>query len=226
MMPRLRSRTSEGSRGGTGPRAVKSVAVMAVAGLALVGCAAAQPGAAAVVGESKISQSTIGEQMRGLNEVLGQPADAPAPAAARGLVAQDVTAELVEATADKHSIVVTDADIDETYDLELKRIGGEQQLLAAAAQAFVPPSEIRGFLSARLAFSALGEELASNGSPEEQTDAALDEVVKTGDEVGVSVAPRYGEWSPAQLTIVPQSDPVSQPGVPADDPLGQLLPQS
>lgn len=204
---------------------MKTVAVMAVAGLALVGCAAAQPGAAAIVGETKISQSSIGEQMRALNEILGQPADAPAPAATRGLVTQDVTAELVEATADRHGIVVTDADIDEIHNLELKRLGGEQQLLTAAAQAFVPPSEIRVFLGARLAFSALGEELASKGSPEEQTEVALDEVVKTGEELGVSVAPRYGEWSPTQLTIVPQSDPVSLPGVPTDNPLGQLLPQ-
>ena len=237
MNPRIRSRAATGSQGDVGSptasgslaarrsRTAKAVAVVAVTGFALVGCAAAEPGAAAVVGETTISQATIGDQMRALNETVGQPADTAAPAATRGLVTHSVTAELIDATTEKHGVSVTDAEVEEAYRLELKSVGGEKQLLAAAAQGFVPPSEVRKFLSTRLAFSALSQKLSPTGSAEAQTELALNELVRTGDELGVEVAARYGEWNSAQLQIVPLSDPVSIPEAPPENPLGQLIPQ-
>lgn len=219
MNPRRRSRV------GSGSRTAKAVAVVTMTGFALVGCTAAEPGAAAVVGEVTISQATIGAQMRALNETLDQPPDTAAPVATRGLVTHGVTAELIDATAKMHGISISEAEIEEAYNLELQRMGGEKPFLAAAAQAFVPPGDVREFFRARLVFSALAQELSPAGSPEMQTELALSELVKTADELGVSVAPRYGEWSSEQLQIVPPSDPVSIPEAPPENPLSQLIPQ-
>ncbi len=225
MSLRMSSRSGGGARAAKRARTAKVTAALVVTGFALVGCVAAQPGAAAVVGDVTISQATIGEQLRAVNETLEQPADSPAPAATRGLVTNNVTAELIDATAEGHSLSITDEDVEEAYNLELQRIGGEKPLLAAAAQGFVPPSQVRDFLKMRLTFSALAMELSPTGSPEVQTEVALVALATTSDELGVSVAPRYGEWSSAQLQVVPPSDPVSIPEAPPENPLSQLIPQ-
>jgi hypothetical protein len=207
------------------PRTAKIASLVAVSALALVGCSPAEPGSAAVVGDSTISQATIGEQMRTLNETLDQPVDTPAPAVTRGLVTNGVTVELIDATAERLGVAITDEDIEKAYLLELQELGGEEPLLEAYAQAFVPPSEIRTIFRTRLAFSALIQALAPTGSPDMQTQVALDALVSTSNELGVSVAPRYGEWDSAQLRIVPLSDPVSVPETQPENPLGQLIPQ-
>ncbi len=43
----------------------------AVAALALSACSTANPGDAAVVGDTRIPQTTIAEQMKSLNEAVG-----------------------------------------------------------------------------------------------------------------------------------------------------------
>ena len=225
MSLRMSSRSGGGSRAANRARTTKVTAALAVTGFALVGCSAAQPGAAAVVGDVTISQATIGEQMRAVNETLEQPADTPAPAVTRGLVTNNVTVELIDATAERHGLSITDEDVQEAYNLELQRLGGEKPLLAAAAQAFVPPSQVKDFLKTRLAFSALAQELSPTGSPDVQAQVALAALAATSDELGVSVAPRYGEWSSVQLQIVPPPDPVSIPEAPPENPLSQLIPQ-
>lgn len=193
----------------------------AVTALAASGCSSAFPGSAAAVGDERISEATIGEQLRTLNTTLGQPADTPSSVATSGLVTQGITGELIQATAADLGISVSQTQIDEAYALELQQLGSEQALEQAAAQSFVPPAEINDFLRNRLTFSLLAQALVPDGAPEQQQAAAIQALVDKGDELGIYVAPKYGEWSSAQLAIVPVADPLSEP---AEQPQGALDP--
>jgi hypothetical protein len=183
----------------------------AVSALALSGCASAFPGSAASVGENRIAEETIGDQLRSLNTTLGQPADTPSSIATIGLLTQGITGELINQVAADLGISVTQTQVDQAYALEVEQLGSQEALEQAAAQAFIPPEEINGFLVNRLAFSLVAQTLAPEAAPEQQQAVAVDAIVATGDELGVYVAPKYGEWSPAQLTIVPAADPLSKP---------------
>ena len=218
----MSDRTRLGAKVGARVGAMKVVVAAAVGILALAGCAAAHPGSAAVVGDTKITEETVSEQMVALNTALDRPADAPSEVAAAGIVSQEITRELIEQTAEKLGASVPPAQVDEAYQAELERAGSEEELAAAAAQAFVPKDRIKRFLATRLLFSAMAQRLAPGATPEELTQLAVAAVTKTGEEVGVEVAPRYGAWSPSQLQIVPEPDPVSKPAEGAANPFDQL----
>ena len=202
------------------------VAGVALTALTAAGCSSAFPGSAAAVGETRIAETTIGEQLRALNTTLGQPADTPSAIATSGLVSQGITGELIQATAADVGVSVTQSQIDEAYAVEVQQIGGEPALEQAAAQSFVPPDEINEFLGNRLTFSLLAQALVPAGTPEEQQAAAIGALVEKGDEIGIYVAPKYGEWSPAQLSIVPPADPLSKPAEPLQGALDPLAPPS
>ncbi len=200
------------------------VAGAALTALTAAGCSSAFPGSAASVGDTRIAETTIGEQLRALNTTLGQPADTPSTIATTGLVTQGVTGELIQATAAEVGVSVTQSQIDEAYAVEVQQIGGVPALEQAAAQSFVPPSEINAFLGNRLTFSLIAQALEPQGTPEQQQAAAIQAIVDKGDEIGIYVAPKYGEWSPAQLTIVPAADPLSKPAEQPQSALDPLAP--
>ena len=198
-------------------------AALGLAGLGLSGCAAAHTGTAAVIGDTKINEDVIGSQLNAINTVLGIPADSPSSVASLGLVTRNVQTELVNQLADSLDVTVPGSEVSEATNLAIQQAGGPELFEQQAAQSLVPPDEIETVLQASLLLAAIGETLAPGASPAEQQQAALQALSDYGLEVGVEIAPKYGEWSPQQLQPQAPTDPVSEPGEP---PAAQnLLPQ-
>lgn len=183
----------------------------ALAALVLTGCSTAEPGQAAVVGDTRIPENAIAEQMRSVNELAGRPAEEPSADLARTLVSYNLGYELIRQTAAELAVTVPRSQSDQVYDQQVQQLGGEQQLQEAAAQQGIPPQSLRRDLETQLLASAIAARLAP-GAPQEAAQAALLEKVReVAGRIGVDVAPKYGVWDPEQLQLVPNPDPVARP---------------
>lgn len=183
----------------------------AVAAVALSACSSANPGDAAVVGDVRIPQTTIAEQMQSLNEAVGQPADTPDANLARTLVSYNVGYELIGQTAEQLQVTVPAAQLDEIYNQQVQQLGGEQQLEQAAAQQGVAPANLRRDLQTQLLASAIVNKVAPGGDQQAGQAVLVEQVRSVADSIGVEVAPKYGTWDNEQLQLVPDPDPVARP---------------
>lgn len=183
----------------------------ASAALVLGACSTANPGDAAVVGDARIPQSVIAEQLRSVNEATGQDPDAPNAELTRTLVSYNVGYELIQQTADKLQVSVPAARLDEIYNQQVEQMGGEEALTRAAAEQGVAPVNLRRDLATQLLASAIVQKVAPSGDPQAGQTVLVDEVRKVAQSVGVEVAPKYGYWDNQELQITPDPDPVSRP---------------
>lgn len=181
------------------------------AALVLGACSSANPGDAAVVGDVRIPQSDIAEQVRSLNEAVGNPPDAPNAEVTRTLVSYNVGYELIRQTADKLQVTVPPARLDEVFAQQVAQLGGEEQLIAAAAQQGVAPANLRRDLETQLLASAIVAKVSPGSDPSAGQIVLTDAVREVAQSVGVEVAPKYGYWDNEQLQITPQPDPVARP---------------
>lgn len=188
--------------------AVAMTTVLLVTGLGA--CSTARPGDAAVVGDTRISESDIATQMASLNEAVGQPADTPSPELARTLVSYNVGYALIGATAAALDVTVPPSQLDLVYGQQLEQIGGEEALRQAAAQQGVPPDNLRRDLETQLLATAIVQRVAPGGDPQAGQQLLVDEVRKVAETIDVEVAPKYGVWDNEMLQIIPDPDPVSR----------------
>ncbi len=186
-----------------------------VASLVLLGglaaCSTANPGDAAVVGDQRITESTIADQMSALNEAIGQPADTPSPEMARTLVSYNVGYALIGETARELDVKVAPAQLDLVYQQQLQQVGGEDALRQAAAQQGVPPGNLRRDLETQLLATAIVQRVAPQADQAAGQQVLLEAVRSVAQSVDVSVAPKYGVWDNEQLQLVPDPEPVSRP---------------
>lgn len=182
------------------------------AGTALLaaGCATAEPGSAAVVGDTKISESSIAEQVRELNDATGKPATEPNAPLTLSLVNYNVLYELVGQAAAAAGVSVPPGAVDKAYGEIEQNAGGEEQLLQLATQQGIPPGNIRRDIEVQLTAGALANKIAPGLGQQEQQQALLESLGSFSEDVGVNVAPKYGSWDAAALQIGPPKDPVSK----------------
>ncbi|MEI2717492.1 MAG: hypothetical protein V9E98_10930 [Candidatus Nanopelagicales bacterium] len=189
------------------------LAGVALAALALTGCSTAEPGQAAVVGDARIPESAIADQMRSVNELAGRPAEEPSAELARTLVSYNLGYELIAQTAAELQVSIPRSQSDQVYDQQVQQLGGEEQLQQAAAQQGIPPQSLRRDLETQLLASAIANRLAPGGQQQAAQAALLEKVREVSSRIGVEVAPKYGVWDPEQLQLVPNPDPVARPAV-------------
>lgn len=197
-----------------GRRVVFAVGVCGIAAAA-ASCSTAEPGAAAVVGDSKIPESQIADWVRELNDVTGQPPTQPNAQLTRTLVNYNVLYDVVEQAAAAQGVSVPPGAVDKAFDDIVKNAGGEEKLLQVATQQGIPPSSIRRDIETQLVAGSLANKVAPGVAQEEQQQALLESLGAFSEEIGVEVSPKYGVWDAAALQIGPPTDPVSK--VPEQD---------
>lgn len=190
-------------------RWVRAVPVVLAVGL-LAACATANPGDAAVVGSTSIPQAAIGEQLRAVNEAVGSPPDTPSADGATALVYGNVVVALVQQTAAQVGATVPEAQVDQYYSQQVQSAGSEEALRQALAQQGIAPQLVMDFVRATLLQQAIADRIAPGGDQQTQGEALRAAVTQVAEDVGVSVAPRYGQWDAQTLQIVDPTDPVAQ----------------
>lgn len=192
-------------------KVAQGIAASALLVMALAGCAANEPGAAAVLGDQRITESELATE-------VGKRLEA------QGLTSQDSTLELNASTlstmiiyalldelAVRESVTATQGEIDTTRLEREAAAGGPEQFAAALAASGVMPEDRDNVIRLGIIFAKLGEALAP-GSPEEvKTQAIGVAVSELSVELGTEVAPRFGTWDPQSLAVGPVSNTVSEP---------------
>jgi hypothetical protein len=193
------------------PRIGFVVAAVLAGGLLVAGCSAPQAGAAATIGDSRITETQLTEQVQAALEAQRQPVDSANAELTSKTLSRMITVDLVDRLAAKNGIAVTQGDIDQTLAQYDQQAGGRDQVLTVFAEQGVAPSQIEPLVRMNLQAQALGVKLAPHGSADEQGKAVFEAVNVLSDELGVTTSPRFGTWDALGLAVGPSPDDLSAP---------------
>jgi parvulin-like peptidyl-prolyl isomerase len=178
----------------------------AVATFLLAGCS--QVGAAATVGDTKITQATV---QGSIDSILSERAkvDVSQMQLETGSalnVSQlrfHLLGTLLRELGQELSLNVTKAEIDSRRASILEQVGGEAALPTALVNAGIAPQDLDRYIEAIAYSDKISQKLVSAGVTEDQLGTEIQKlVVAKAKEIGVTVNPRYGKWDPTIADVV------------------------
>lgn len=192
--------------------------MIAAATLLLTGCS--QVGAAATLGDTKITQATV---QGSIESILAERAKVDitqmeletGEVLNRSQLRFHLFSAILRAVGEELKLEVTKAEIDTRRASILEQIGGVEALPSALVGAGIAPEDLDKYIEA-LAFSdKISQALVASGVTEDQISAEIQKIIAAkANELGVTVNPRYGKWDPMVADIV-QSDPASSAVTPS-----------
>ncbi|MHA6762551.1 hypothetical protein [Streptacidiphilus sp. PAMC 29251] len=175
--------------------AAVALAVSAVA--ALSACSStAHPGAAAVVGDQRITVSTLQAHVAAYQAAAGATGAQQAPGASANLLSLLVNAKLVDQALAAQGKSVSTGEVQQTEEAYAQQLGSAQALQQAIiTQLHIAPSDFATFaryqVGQQMLIQLSGVDPSSNQAP-----AAFQKILqKSATSLGVTVNPRYGSWS-------------------------------
>lgn len=163
-------------------------ALSAVLAASVTACDAEQVGAAAVVGDERITVTELQDQVREVARVSGGDVTSDQSNVQATVLNRLINNQLGDTVAELADVTVTEAEIDEYID---------EQLLSQAPDGDLTPVLARNLLSEDTLRDAVREALLVEkvgGS-----DAYVELLAEASDEEGVEVNPRYGDWTGTML---------------------------
>lgn len=172
-------------------------------------------GAAAVVGDERVSTSSVEEtatsvRVQAEDEELGELDGATLN---RITVERAIRSLLTAELAEREGVTVSEGEIDD-YIAEIEAAGQSEQLNIDALNNGVPSNELRNEIRDFLLRQKVGEELVDGSGPEveqERGAAVSDAFMALAEEIRVSVSPRYGTWDAETVSILPGENDLSRP---------------
>jgi len=198
---------------------VKRRRILAVTALALTlpmvltACKPGQAGAAALVGTSRLAESTVQSDTQDTITAMGPDAAANVDNATimQNTVSRWVRHELLDRIAAEKDLSVSAGEVDALIASSLSAGTRKDLEQAAAQQASVPPAELEQYAHDVLLERKLGAALTPDGSADQQQAAILARYQKVAKEEGVTVSPRYGTFDETVLRITPGKNDLSIP---------------
>lgn len=185
----------------------KILALVAVAAtFVLTGCS--QVGAAATVGDTKITQATV---QGSIDAILAERAKVDitqmqletGEALNRSQLRFHLLSTLLRELGDELKVAVTKAEIDTRRASILEQVGGTESLPAALVNAGIAPNDLDTYIEAISYSDKISQALISAGVTEDQVGAEIQKlVVAKAKELGVTVNPRYGKWDATVADVV------------------------
>lgn len=174
------------------------------AGLAACG-GPVRSGAAAVVGDTRISTETVTSSA---DQLLQETPDISRDEAVRASAAYRIEYAVVDELAQRQDPPVTAVEGEVTAlrnDL-VRRAGGPEQLDQAFAQSRVASSDQDAFLRSLLLREKIGAQLVPGDDPTqaEARGAAVQQAAQQlVEDLGIRVNPRFGTWDPQTFSVDP-----------------------
>lgn len=191
-------------------RPLTRLAGAAVLLFALAGCGGAvTAGSAAVLGDSRITTTEVADQVAEVQRARGQEAGQPDIILTQEVVRRLVLLDLVEQAAARQGVEVTEGEIDAARLQFEAQFGGREALEQAFLDSGVPPSQIDSEIRLNVTATELQAALVPDGTPEEQSAALFDYIVTLSEELGTTIAARFGTWIPADLQVGPPPSDLS-----------------
>jgi parvulin-like peptidyl-prolyl isomerase len=186
---------------------MKKILATAIATFLLAGCS--QIGAAATVGDTKITQALV---QGSVDAILSERSKVDTSqmqleTGATLNVSQlrfHLIGTLLRELGQELQINVTKAEIDSRRASILEQVGGEVALPSALVNAGIAPQDLDRYIEAIAYSDKISQKLVEAGVTEDQLGAEIQKlVVAKAKEIGVTVNPRYGKWDPTTADVVP-----------------------
>jgi hypothetical protein len=184
----------------------KFLAIIAVTALLLTGCS--QVGAAATVGDTKITQATV---QGSIDSILSERTKVDTSqmqletgeSLNRSQLRFHLLSKLLRALGEELKIEVTKAEIDTRRASITEQVGGAASLPNALVSAGIAPADLDTYIEAISFSDKISQALIAAGVTEDQVGAEIQKlVVAKSNELGVTVNPRYGKWDPKIADVV------------------------
>jgi len=188
--------------------------LLASPALTACGSGPSDAGAAAIVGQHRITESTLQSQVNALRtaQTKAQQQGAQVTAAPAGLSAQTLST-LVQQQVIDHAVAdaglkVTEGEVQQDRAAALQQFGGSQaQLDAVLLQQYsVVPSGAEAFFRTSAELTALTKRLGYQPGSDGGETALVARLSKTAKTLGVRINPRYGTWDAKNAVIGKTTD--------------------
>ena len=198
----------------------KILAMIVTAAFLLTGCS--QVGAAATVGDTKITQATV---QGSIDSILAERAKVDVTQMQldtgetlnRGQLRFHLFSAILRALGEELKIEVTKAEIDTRRASIVEQVGGAASMPTALVNAGIAPEDLDAYIEAISLSDKISQALVASGVTEDQVGTEIQKlIVAKSKELGVTVNPRYGKWDAETADIV-ESDPASSAVTPSDD---------
>lgn len=186
--------------------------------LAVSGCSVDSAGAAAVVGDQRVTEATVAADVAAVQAQV--PAATFDPAAVTKATVERLTrAAVVSVASAREGIVVTPSQVDQLLDTTAKSTGGMDKLeQALVTQYSVPSSAVSSYALTFLEQQALAKKIAPNATDGGEAELT-DYLGALSAELDTQVSPRFGTWDAKTLTVgavptdlaSPASSPLASP---------------
>ena len=192
--------------------------MIAAAALLLTGCS--QVGAAATLGDTKITQATV---QGSIDSILAERANVDTTQMQletgevlnRSQLRFHLFSAILRAVGEELKLEVTKAEIDTRRASILEQIGGVESLPSALVGAGIAPEDLDKYIEALSFSDKISQALVASGVTEDQIGTEIQKIIAAkADELGVTVNPRYGKWDPTVADIV-ENDPASSAVTPS-----------
>ena len=192
--------------------------MIAAAALLLTGCS--QVGAAATLGDTKITQATV---QGSIESILAERAKVDTTQMQletgevlnRGQLRFHLFSEILREVGKDLKLEVTKAEIDTRRASILEQIGGVEALPSALVGAGIAPEDLDKYIEALSFSDKISQVVVGRGVTEDQIGTEIQKlIVAKANELGVTVNPRYGKWDPTVADII-DSDPASSAVTPS-----------
>ena len=179
---------------------------MAATALLLTGCS--QVGAAATVGDTKITQATV---QGSIDSILAERPKVDTSqmqletgeSLNRGQLRFHLLSALLLAVGTELKLKVTKAEIDTRRASILDQVGGAAALPNALVNAGIAPADLDTYIEAISISDKISQALVAGGVAQDQVGTELQKlVVAKAKELGVTVNPRYGKWDPKVADVI------------------------
>ncbi len=192
------------------PRRVPGLvaALVLATGLFVSGCGQVKAGAAALVGDQRISIDELSQTVAATERAAAQQGLRVRDRAAlvRGVLSREITAVILKTAAERKGITVSRGDVNQW----IAGHGGRQRVRRQALRFGVPPGNLREYARLRIIQQRLAKSL--NGGGAAARNAALVQYLqRVARDLGVTVSPRYGQYSMRRLAVVPEASDLSTP---------------
>ncbi len=189
--------------------------VLASPVLTACGSGPAHQGAAAVVGDHRITIAGLQSQVDEVRsaEAKDPQAGAQAVSASGSLSTQTLSMlvqnEVIDRAAADAGVKVTDAEVQQERAAALQQFNGDEKQLDSTllTRYGVGPSGIDQFFRTNVTVGKLIASLGFQPGSDNGNAAALQTIAKTAKSIGVTVNPRYGTWDAKKAVIGASTDP-------------------
>ena len=186
----------------------KSLAISAIAAaLLLSGCS--QVGAAATIGETKITQEVVQGSIdailaeRGKIDISQMELQTGADLNLSQLRFQVLTVLIREVGKD-FKVEASKAEIDTRREGILEQVGGEAGLPKALVGAGIAPQNLDLYLEAVIISGKISDAIVATGVTQEALGAEISRIVALkAAKLKVEINPRYGKWDPINADVLP-----------------------